>query len=225
MNDIQNTLFQFRDIKYRDFQCSLIPNIERERIIGVRTRMLRATARAMLKEGTAKEFLSALPHYYFEENQLHAFIISFERDFEKCITLVEAFLPFIDNWATCDQLIPISFAKQPELLLPYIEKWLKSEHTYTVRFAIVCLMRYFLDELFDKKYPQLVAEIKSDEYYIKMAVAWYFATALAKQYDAILPFISEKKLDKWTHNKAIQKSRESLRVTKEHKQLLNSLKY
>ncbi len=225
MNDIQNTLFQFRDIKYRDFQSSLIPNVERERIIGVRTRMLRATARAMLKEGTAKEFLSALPHHYFEENQLHAFIISFERDFEKCITLVEAFLPYIDNWATCDQLIPISFAKQPELLLPYIEKWLKSEHTYTVRFAIVCLMRYFLDELFDKKYPQLVAEIKSDEYYIKMAVAWYFATALAKQYDAVLPFISEKKLDKWTHNKAIQKSRESLRVTKEHKQLLNSLKY
>ncbi len=225
MNDIQKTLFQFRDIKYRDFQSSLIPNIERERIIGVRTRMLRATAKAMLKEGTEKEFLSALPHYYFEENQLHSFIISFERDFEKCITHIERFLPYIDNWATCDQLSPKCFAKNPEKLLPYIEKWLKSEHTYTVRFGVVCFMRYFLDERFDEKYPRLVAEIKSDEYYIKMAVAWYFATALAKQYDAVLPFITEKRLDKWTHNKAIQKSRESLRITKEKKRLLNSLKY
>ncbi len=224
MTDTQKALFELRDTKYRDFQSSLIPNIERERIIGVRTQALRATAAQMLKEGTAKDFLSALPHHYFEENQLHSFIISVERDFEKCIALVEAFLPFIDNWATCDQLIPKSFAKHKKELLPYIEKWLESKHTYTVRFGIVCLMRYFLDELFDKKYPRLVSEIKSNEYYIKMAVAWYFATALAKQYDAVLPFIVEKRLDKQIHNKAIQKARESFRISDEAKAALKDLK-
>lgn len=224
MNGIQKTLFSFSDIKYRDFQSKLIPSIEKERIIGVRTPSLRALAKQIKRSAEAEDFLSALPHFYFEENQLHSFIISDERDFEKCAMLVDDFLPYIDNWATCDQLSPKCFAKQQEKLFPYILKWLRSSHTYTVRFAIVCLMRYFLDGHFDIKQTELVAGIKSDEYYIKMAVAWYFATALAKQYDSVLPFITEKRLDIWTHNKAIQKSRESFRISIVQKEALKKLK-
>lgn len=224
MIDIKAELLKQQDIKYRDFQGSLIPNVERERIIGVRTRILRAIAAVLYKENAADSFISALPHYYFEENQIHAFIISFERDFEKCIALVEEFLPYIDNWATCDQLIPISFKQHKKELLPYIEKWIKSDHTYTVRFGIVCLMKYFLDECFDEKYPKLVSEIKSDEYYVKMAVAWYFATALAKQYDAVLPFIAEGRLDKQTHNKTIQKAQESFMISNDKKAVLKGFK-
>lgn len=224
MNGIQKTLFSLSDIQYRDFQSKLIPNIIKERIIGVRTPILRDLAKQIKRSAEAEELLSALPHFYFEENQLHSFIISDERDFEKCISLVDLFLPCIDNWATCDQLSPKCFRKQQEKLYPYILKWLGSGHTYAVRFAIVCLMRYFLDEHFDTKQAELVAGIESDEYYIKMAVAWYFATALAKQYDSVLPFIAEKRLDAWTHNKAIQKARESFRISFEQKEVLKKLK-
>ena len=161
---------------------------------------------------------------YFDENQLHAFILSEIKDFDECIGKLERFLPFVDNWATCDQMSPKCFKKNHEKLLPYLNKWIKSDDIYTVRFAIVTFMSHFLDGDFDEGYLKLVSDIKSDEYYINMAIAWYFATALAKQYDKTIPYIENKTLDVWTHNKAIQKSIESYRVTAEHKEYLKSLK-
>ena len=213
------------DISYRDFQANLIPGIDRSRFIGVRTPQLKAFAKEISKnKKLSNAFIGSLPHKYFDENQLHAFILNEIKDFDKCVTRVSEFLPYIDNWATCDQLSPKVFAKNRERLLPYIDKWIKSEQTYTVRFGIGMLMRHFLDDDFDIKYPQAAAEIKSDEYYINMMIAWYFATALAKQYEAILPFIEEKRLGAWVHNKTIQKAVESCRVTDAQKEYLKSLK-
>ncbi len=223
-DDIAAELFQMRDQDYAVMQAKIIPTVNSDRIIGVRTPALRAFAKRLNKDSDAAEFLSALPHQYFDEDQLHAFVISLEKDFDKCIDKVDAFLPFIDNWATCDQLNPVSFKKNPEKLLPYIQTWIKSEKTYTVRFAIGMLMQHFLNERFDIKYADMVAEVRSEEYYIKMMIAWYFATALAKQYESILPYLEEKKLDDWTHNKAIQKSVESYRITDEQKSYLKTLK-
>ncbi len=168
--------------------------------------------------------MQALPHRYFEENQLHAFILSLDRNFESCIDGVDVFLPYVDNWATCDQMSPKVFGKQKQNLLPHIEQWLCSDHTYTVRFGIGMLMRHYLDEDFASEYPERVAKLRSEEYYINMMVAWYFATALAKQYDTVLPYITEQKLDAWTHNKTIQKAIESRRITSEQKVCLKSLK-
>ena len=165
-----------------------------------------------------------MPHQYFDEDQLHAFVLSLEKDFDKCIAEVEAFLPYIDNWATCDQLSPRVFKKEPEKLLPYIQSWIKSDRTYTVRFAIGMLMQHFLDEKFDVKYADMAAEVRSEEYYVNMMIAWYFATALAKQYELILPYLEEKRLDDWVHNKAIRKSVESYRITDEQKAYLKTLK-
>ena len=223
-DEIVAELFRLQDKKYSAFQAKLIPTVEADRIIGVRTPELRAFAKALSKDGDMAVFLTQFPHQYFEEDQLHAFVISLEKDFDKCIAEVEAFLPFIDNWATCDQLSPKVFKKEPEKLLPYIHAWIGSDKVYTVRFAIGMLMQHFLDERFDPKYADMVATIISDEYYINMMIAWYFATALAKQYDAILPYLEERKLDKWTHNKAIQKSVESYRITLEQKAYLKTLK-
>ena len=217
-------LFRLQDKKYAAFQVKLIPTVEPDRIIGVRTPELRAFAKELSKDEDVGAFLAALPHQYFDEDQLHAFVISAEKDFDKCIGEVEAFLPFVDNWATCDQLSPKAFKKEPEKLLPYIKIWLKSDKVYTVRFAIGMLMQHFLDGRFAPKYPDMVAAVKSEEYYINMMIAWYFATALAKQYDAVLPYLEEKKLDDWTHNKAIQKSVESYRITPEQKAYLKTLK-
>lgn len=222
-DEIVAELFRLQDKEYAAFQAKLIPTVQPDSIIGVRTPELRAFAKRLAKEDTSA-FLSALPHKYFDENQLHAFVISLEKDFEKCLALVEAFLPFVDNWATCDQLSPKAFKKEPERLLPYIITWLKSNRVYTVRFAIGMLMEHFLDARFEPKYADMVAAVKSEEYYINMMIAWYFATALAKQYDAILPYLEEKKLDDWTHNKAIQKSVESNRITAEQKTYLRTLK-
>ena len=224
MKEIIDFLFENREVKYRDFQAKLIPNIKKETVIGVRTPILKAYAKELVKNGKAQAFISVLPHGYFEENQLHAFILSGEKSFEKCIAGVERFLPFVDNWATCDQLRPKCFARNKEALLPYIEKWIKSDETYTVRFAIGMLMCHFLDGDFDEKYLDAVCDIKSEEYYINMMRAWYFATALAKQYEKTLPFIENAALDKWTHNKAIQKAVESYRITDEQKQYLRLLK-
>ena len=208
-DEIVAELLQMRDQDYAVMQAKIIPTVNSDRIIGVRTPALRAFAKRLNKDSGTGEFLSALPHQYFDEDQLHAFVI---------------FLPFIDNWATCDQLNPISFKKDPEKLLPYIQTWIKSEKTYTVRFAIGMLMQHFLNERFDTKYADMVAAVRSEEYYIKMMIAWYFATALAKQYESILPYLEEKKLDDWTHNKAIQKSVESYRITDEQKAYLKTLK-
>lgn len=221
---IQNRLFELRDEKYAAFQIKLIPGMEEDRLIGVRTPDLRNLAKVLVKEGDVSSFLADLPHYYFDENQLHAFIISLEKEFDTCIREVEAFLPYVNNWATCDQLLPKAFKKNPEGLLPYIKKWIRSKETYTVRFAIGLLMQFFLDEKFKLSYAETVAKIRSEEYYINMMIAWYFATALAKQYDSVLPFIEQKRLKKWTHNKTIQKSVESYRIPEEHKEYLRSLR-
>lgn len=228
--EIQDELFMIRDKKYREFQAKLIPNIKAETIIGVRTPELKKIAKTILKDSSQTEkneltdFLNALPHKYFEENQIHAFIISEIKDFEICLSELNKFLPFVDNWATCDQMSPQIFKKRKADLLPQIQKWIESGKTYSVRFAVKMLMNHFLDEDFKIAYPKIVSKIRSDEYYVKMMVAWYFATALAKQYDAILPFIQNKNLEKWTHNKAIQKAIESYRISPEQKEYLRGLK-
>jgi 3-methyladenine DNA glycosylase AlkD len=223
-NEIVAELFRLQDKEYARMQAKIIPTVSPDRIIGVRTPALRDFAKSLNKDQDIGEFLSYLPHQYFDEDQLHAFVISLERDFDKCIAEVDAFLPFIDNWATCDQLSPKAFKKEPEKLLPYIRIWIKSDKTYTVRFAIGLLMQHFLDDHFDLKYADEVAGIRSEEYYIKMMIAWYFATALAKQYELVLPYLKDKRLDDWVHNKAIQKSIESYRITDEQKEYLRTLK-
>ncbi len=222
-NEIIKRLNALQDTKYRDFQSKLIPDTKAE-FIGVRTPELRKLAKELIKEGKTDSFLSVLPHKYFDENQLHAFIISGIKDFDMCVKEVERFLPYVDNWATCDQMSPKVFKKEKKVLLPYINKWLKSGKTYTVRFGMGMLMQHFLGEDFAVEYAEKVACVKSDEYYIKMMQAWYFATALAKNYDEVLPFIENKTLEKWTHNKTIQKSIESYRITDEQKAYLKTLK-
>ena len=221
---IREKLFALQDEKYRDFQQGLIPSVEQKEFIGIRTPALRKLAKELYNAGDLDEFFNDLPHKYFDENQLHAFAISEIKDFDECMKALEEFLPFVDNWATSDQMSPKVFKKNKEELFSHIKKWLGSDHTYTVRFGIGMLMQHFLDEDFDLSYPEMVAEIRSDEYYINMMIAWYFATALAKQYESILPFIEEKRLSPWTHNKAIQKSVESYRITDEQKTYLRRLK-
>lgn len=223
-DEIKTELFQLQDEAYRDFQGKLIPTIERDTIIGVRTPELRKLAKKLVKRDDVDEFLAVLPHLYFDENQLHAFLISEMKDFGRCMDNVCRFLPYVDNWATCDQLSPGIFKKYRQELLSYIREWIGSDRVYTVRFAVGMLMQHFLDQDFDLAYPELVAGIQTEEYYINMMVAWYFATALAKQYEAVLPYIEGKRLDDWTHNKAIQKSIESRRITPEQKAYLRSLK-
>ena len=222
--EIREELFSLQDPGYRDFQGMLIPSNKDASMIGVRTPELRRLARTYAGREDIAEFLDDLPHQYFDENQLHAFIISGIKDYEKCVKEVIRFLPFVDNWATCDQMSPKVFRKHRQELAEQAEEWIGSGHTYTVRFGIKMLMDHFLEEEFDLMYPEMVAQVRSEEYYIRMMVAWYFATALAKQYDAVLPFIENRRLDPWTHNKAIQKAVESYRVTPEHKEYLKSLK-
>ena len=222
--EIRQSLFELQDIKYRDFQAKLIPGKDTEMMIGVRTPELRKLAKQMLKREDIGEFLRDLPHRYFDEDQLHAFIVSGIKEDGKCMEELMRFLPFVDNWATCDQMSPGVFKKHKPELLAEIREWLGSEHTYTVRFGIGMLMQHFLDEDFDPAYPELVAGVHSEEYYVNMMIAWYFATALAKQYDAVLPFIEGRRLDPWTHNKTIQKAVESYRISDEQKEYLKSLK-
>ena len=213
-----------RDEKYAQFQSKLIPGVDVKNVIGIRTPALRKFAKQTIKREDADEFLSDLPHKYFDENQIHAFMISEIKDYTECVNRVKEFLPFVNNWATCDQMSPKVFKKHKTEILKEVKKWIKSEDTYTVRFGICELMTDFLDDDFDEAYPKMVANVKSDEYYINMMIAWYFATALAKQYDAIIPYIENKKLDKWTHNKTIQKAIESYRITDEQKTYLRTLK-
>ena len=222
--EIRRSLFDLQDIKYRDFQAKLIPGKDTEIMIGVRTPELRKLAKQMLKREDIGEILRDLPHRYFDEDQLHAFIVSGIKEYGKCMEELMRFLPFVDNWATCDQMSPGVFKKHRPELLAEIREWLGSEHTYTVRFGIGMLMQHFLDEDFDPAYPELVAGVHSEEYYVNMMIAWYFATALAKQYDAVLPFIEGRRLDPWTHNKTIRKAVESYRISDEQKEYLKSLK-
>ena len=222
--EIREKLYDRQDLKYRDFQAKLIPGMETEKMIGVRTPDLRKIAKQMVKREDIGEFLENLPHEFFDENQVHAFVISELKDYGRCVQGVERFLPFVDNWATCDQMSPKVFKKHRPELLDSIKEWIRSEHTYTVRFAVGMLMQHYLDEDFDPEYPEMVAEVQSEEYYIRMMIAWYFATALAKQYEAVLPYIEERRLEPWTHNKTIQKAVESYRISPEQKEYLRSLK-
>ena len=223
-DDIRFELSKLQDLKYRDLQLTTIPSVEADRIIGVRTPALRALAKELAKREDIPLFLEELPHKLFEEDQLHAFILSGMKDADECIKLVDKFLPYVDNWATCDQMSPKVFKKNKKLLLDYVNTWIKSDKTYVKRFAIGMLMEHFLDEDFKPSYLAKVSKIRSDEYYVNMMIAWYFATALAKQYDQTLPFIEERKLDKWTHNKSIQKAVESYRITPEQKEYLKTLR-
>lgn len=221
---IQEKLFALQDEGYQAFSAKLIPTVAPAKIIGVRTPALRQLAKETMAAGEAAGFLEALPHLYHEENQLHAFILSAEKDFDRCLAYVDAFLPYVDNWATCDQMSPKVFSKHRPELLPQIKRWLAAEDTYAVRFAIGMLMAHFLDEDFDRSYLAMTAQIRSEEYYVNMMIAWYFATALAKQYEAALPFIEDRRLALWTHNKGIQKAIESRRVSAAHKAYLRTLK-
>ncbi len=222
--EIRDELKKLADEKYREMQKTIIPTADPDSIIGVRTPELRKMAKALAKRDDIDEFLSDLPHKSFDENQLHAFVLSEMKDYDACMEKLNAFLPYVDNWATCDQMSPKIFKRHKDELLKQIKVWLKSKETYTIRFAIGMLMEHFLDADFDPAYPKMVSKIRSEEYYINMMIAWYFATALAKQYDAVLPYIEEKKLSDWTHNKAIQKSVESYRITDEQKAYLKTLK-
>ena len=223
-DEIRSELFKLQDLDYRDLQVKIIPTADKESIIGVRTPALRTMAKALSGREDISLFLNDLPHRYFDENQLHAFILSVMKNAEDCIRLVDGFLPYVDNWATCDQMSPKVFKKNKDLLLKYVNEWIKSDHTYVKRFAIGMLMEHFLDEDFKTSYLTKVSKIRSDEYYVNMMTAWYFATALAKQYEDTLPYIEKQKLDIWTHNKAIQKAVESYRITPEQKEYLKTLK-
>ena len=203
--DLYRKLYDLQDLKYRDMQIKIIPTVEPESVIGVRTPELKSIAKDILKDGNYKGFLEELPHRYFEENQLHAFIISGIKDLNECMEDLETFLPYVDNWATCDQMSPKIFRKHKDVLFSHIKEWVNSEKTYTVRFGVGMLMEHFLDDDFDPLYPVLVAKLRSEEYYVNMMIAW-------------------KRLDDWTHNKAIQKSLESRRITEEQKLYLKSLK-
>lgn len=223
-DDIRKRLRSLADPDYRDFQSRLIPTVTSAEFIGVRTPALRDLAKQLSRQTDVTPFLRDLPHRFFDENQLHAFLIAGIRDFDRCIDEVERFLPYVDNWATCDQMSPRVFRKHRALLLARIRAWLSSDHPYTVRFALGMLMQHYLDEDFDLSCLSLAASVRSDEYYVRMMVAWYFATALAKQYDAALPYIEQHRLDPWTHNKTIQKAAESYRITPEQKAYLRTCK-
>jgi len=224
MTEIQKRLFELQDEKYRDFTIKLNPTVDPKTYIGVRLPQLRALAKELKDTDEAKAFIGVLPHEYFDEYLLHIFIIGYIKDFDEGLAEVERLLPYLNSWSETDSIRIKAFEKQPELLVPHIERWLRSDHPYTVRFGIFCLMVLFLNEHFDTKYLDLAASVRSDEYYVNMMIAWYFATALAKQYDSAIVYIEEKRLDKQAHNKAIQKSIESYRVTDEHKAYLKTLK-
>ena len=221
---ITEQLFALQDKEYQAFQSKLMPTVPPETVIGVRTTLLRKLARELAGTPQAEQFLQSLPHRYYEENNLHAFLLERIRDYDTALTETERFLPCIDNWATCDCFCPKVFAKHKEELLVPIRRWLGSEHVYTVRYAMGLLMRYYLDEDFRPEYLAWVANIRSEEYYLNMMRAWYFATALAKQPEDALPWLTERRLDVWTHNKTIQKAVESFRVPAERKQQLRELR-
>lgn len=221
--NVINELQSLQDVKYRDFQSKLIPTIDKSTIIGVRMPDLRKLAKKF-DEKQAQIFMQDLPHTYYEENMLHSILISNMKNYDDCIDNLERFLPFVDNWAVSDCISPKIFTKNTDKLIEKIKLWAKSPHAYTVRVAICLLMKYFLDEKFKVEYLNVATQIKSEEYYVNMMVAWFFATALAKQWDDVIFVLEDNLLDEWTHNKTIQKARESFRITPEQKQYLKSLK-
>ena len=221
---LPDSLFALQDLTYKEFQCGLMPTVDPDTVIGVRTPALRKLAKDFAKAPETAEFLQTLPHRYYEENNLHGLLISAMRDYDGAVAALHAFLPYVDNWATCDLIRPKVFQKHLPELLEKIEVWLSSDRTYTIRFGLEMLMTYYLDDAFCPEYLELAAGVRSGEYYANMMIAWYFATALAKKYDAALPYLRECRLDPWTHNKAIQKAIESYRVTDEQKAYLRTLK-
>lgn len=224
IKNVQRELFAMQDLKYRDFHAKLMPTVNKDTVIGVRTPELRKFAKEYGKTEEAKIFLQVLPHQYYEENNLHGLLIEQIKDYDQCIEELERFLPYIDNWATCDLLAVRTVKKHLDLFIKEIYRWMESKHTYTIRFGMNMLMRYYLENEFKLEYPEKVAAVRSEEYYVNMMRAWYFATALAKQYEKILPFFEEQRMDVWTHNKAIQKATESYRITPEQKEYLRTLR-
>lgn len=224
MNELQTALFELQDVTYRDFHSRLMPGIDKDTIIGIRTPMLRKFAKEFAKTAEAENFLQELPHPYYEENNLHMMLLARMKDYEKCVCEVERFLPYINNWATCDSPAPKCFTKHKEELLPKIRTWMASDHTYTIRYGIEMLMNLYLEEDFKPEYPKLVTAVQSEEYYVNMMIAWYFATALAKQWDAVIPYLEQRKLSPWVHRKTIQKAVESYRISDEQKIYLKSLR-
>lgn len=222
--NIQKELFALKDISYADFQAKLVPNIPRELFIGVRVPEARKLAKRLAKEQEASEFLKDLPHKYYDENILHALLISEMRDYDACIVAIDEFLPYIDNWAVCDILSPKIFKEHKTSLLEKIKEWSASDKTFTCRFGLEMLMSYFLDNDFKPDYLEITTSVHSEEYYARMMIAWFFATALAKQWDASIKYIEDNRLDTWTHNKAIQKARESRRIAQKQKEYLKTLK-
>lgn len=221
---VQDKLFSMQDEKYRLFQCKLMPTVPPDEVIGVRTPALRAFSKELIKTPYADCFTDILPHRYYEENNLHGMIVERQKNFELAVEQLDRFLPYINNWATCDLIRPKVFSKNTNKLIEHIERWIATGDTYTVRFGIEMLMTFYLDDKFRTEYLEIAAQVRSDRYYVNMMTAWFFATALAKQYRAALPFLENRRLDTWTHNKAIQKSCESRRLTEQQKAYLKSLK-
>lgn len=222
--EAQERLFALRDEKYKAFHCGLMPTVDPDAVIGVRVPALRKLAKELWKECDVRPFWEDLPHRYYEENNLHGFLIEQVRDYDCCMELLQTFLPRIDNWATCDMVAPKVLGQRKEALFEQIGKWMESKETYTVRYAMGMLMRHFLEEDFRPEYLRMVAEYSTEEYYIRMMQAWFFATALAKQYEAALPYIENGVLEPWTHNKAIQKAVESYRITPQQKAYLKQFR-
>ena len=223
--EIRNRLFELKDEKYKEFTLKLIPGLETDNVIGVRTPQVAQIAKEIIKSGDYSSFLDDCPHKYYEEMGIHVAIINSMKDYNSVIKEIDRFIPYVDNWASCDGIKPRkAFSKNCDRLIIDAKRWIKSEHIYTKRFGIEMIMNFFLDDNFKREYNDLVASIRSDEYYINMMIAWYFATALAKQYNDTIPFIENRRLDEWTHKKTIQKARESYRITEEQKEYLKSLK-
>ena len=222
--EITKRLFELQDEKYADFQAKLTPGIPRESFIGVQIPQVRTLAKSYYKDLESADFLQELPHQYYDENMLHGLVLSEMKDFEACVKAVDAFLPYVDNWAVCDIMSPKVFRKHKEELLPVIKRWVASDQVYTCRFGIEMLMSHYLDQDYKPEYLEIVAAVRSEEYYVNMMIAWFFATALAKQWDTVIPYIEENRLEPWVHNKTIQKARESYRITPEQKEYLKGLK-
>ena len=222
--EITKRLFELQDEKYADFQAKLTPGIPRESFIGVRVPQVRTLAKSYYKDLESADFLQELPHQYYDENMLHGLVLSEMKDFEACVKALDAFLPYVDNWAVCDIMSPKVFRKHKEELLPVIKRWVASDQVYTCRFGIEMLMSHYLDQDYKPEYLEIVAAVRSEEYYVNMMIAWFFATALAKQWDTVIPYIEENRLEPWVHNKTIQKARESYRITPEQKEYLKGLK-
>ena len=224
MKEVQEQLFALQDLKYRDFHSKLMPNISKENVIGIRVPVLRKFAKNFAKDPQLQDFLQELPHQYYEENNLHMILVAQIKDYESCLAEVERFLPYVDNWATCDLPAPKCFEKHKKELIAVIRKWISSEKTYVVRYGIGLLLRLYLDADFDPAYLELVTAVQSEEYYVNMMIAWYLATALAKQWEETIPYLEERRLSEWVHRKTIRKAVESYRITKEKKEYLRSLR-